>query len=248
LRLRLREIMPPEVISRIVVLTGAGISAESGIPVFRGADGLWQGHKIEDVATAEAVAFNLPVVNDFFNKRRHEVAAVVPNHAHEALVKLEQVYGNDFILVTQNIDPLHERAGTKNLIHMHGELQRIRCDLCGESAPFFEDASAQTPCPLCEGRGGLRPDVVLFGEIPMRMEEIFVALNRCDLFIAIGTSGAVYPAAGFVDIANRAGALTVEINAAETERSPAFGQRLSGKASQIVPEFVASCIERKAFL
>ncbi|MDR3423639.1 MAG: NAD-dependent deacylase [Alphaproteobacteria bacterium] len=235
--------MPKERISRIVVLTGAGISAESGIPVFRGADGLWQGHRVEDVATAEAVAFNRPVVNDFFNKRRREVEKVAPNSAHRALVEWEQACGDDFLLVTQNIDPLHERAGSHNLIHMHGELQRIRCDSCGESAPFFADALAQTLCPVCGRAGGLRPDVVLFGEMPMRMEEVFMALSACDLFVAIGTSGAVYPAAGFVDLANQAGAYTVEINAAETERSPTFHERLTGRAGEVVPDFVASCFK-----
>ena len=233
-------------VSRIVVLTGAGISAESGIPTFRGSDGLWQGHRVEDVATAEAVALNRPVVNTFFNTMRRNVVTFQPNPAHEALVRLEEAFGDDFLLVTQNIDPLHEQAGSKRLIHMHGELQRIRCDRCGDSAPFFEDATVGTACPVCGQAGNLRPDIVLFGEVPMRMEEIFVAISRCDLFVAIGTSGAVYPAAGFVDIANQAQAWTVEINPCETERSVSFRQRVTGKAGEVVPAFVADCIGKKA--
>ena len=232
--------------TKIVVLTGAGVSAESGIPTFRDADGLWQGYRVEEVATAEAVLHHRPFVNEFFNKRRRDVEAPEPNAAHLALAKLEQCYGDDFLLVTQNIDPLHEKAGSKNLIHMHGELQRIYCDSCGQSSSFFDDATKETACPLCGKSGGLRPDVVLFGEMPRQMDAIIDALNDCDLFVAIGTSGAVYPAAGFVDIANHAGALTLEVNATETERSPAFRERQTGKAGVIVPRLVDFCIERKS--
>ncbi len=239
--------MTDRLIKRIVVLTGAGISAESGIPVFRGDDGLWEGRRVEDVATADAVAFNRPFVNEFFNKMRRGIKSVLPNPAHKALVELEACFGNDFLLITQNIDPLHEKAGSKNLIHMHGELERIRCDRCGQSSACFEDISGETSCPHCGVNGGLRPDIVLFGEMPMRMDECIVALGKCDLFIAIGTSGVVYPAAGFVDIAKRADAETVEINLSASGRSSAFGAQLVGKAGEILPEFVAACVSRKTF-
>jgi len=239
--------MTNPLIKKIVVLTGAGISAESGVPVFRGADGLWEGQRVEDVATADAVTFNRPFVNKFFNKMRKGIADIKPNAAHDALVKLEQAFAPNFLLITQNIDPLHEKAGSKNLIHMHGELQRIRCDACGRGIPFFEDIPQDATCAVCGKEGGLRPDIVLFGETPMRMEDCIAALAACDMFIAIGTSGVVYPAAGFVDIANRAGAETVEINLNASERATAFAKHIFGKAGEILPTFVDECIERKAF-
>jgi NAD-dependent deacetylase len=220
--------------SRIVVLTGAGISAESGVPVFRGPDGLWEGRRVEEVATAEAVAFHRDDVNGFFNGLRRNIATIKPNPAHFALAELERELGNNCLVVSQNIDPLHEKAGTKNLIHMHGELFRVRCDSCEGSFPFDGDVHAETPCALCGERGGLRPDVVLFGEIPKQMDNIYSALSRCDCFVAIGTSGFVYPAAGFVDIAHAAGAKTIEINLADTERSLTFEEKITGPASESV--------------
>lgn len=239
--------MQNRLITKIVVLTGAGISAESGVPVFRGDDGLWEGQRVEAVATADAVAFNRPVVNQFFNKMRKGIATIAPNAAHKALVELEQAFGENFLLITQNIDPLHEKAGSKNLIHMHGELQRIRCDACETSMPFFGDVPPDATCKACGKKGGLRPDIVLFGEMPKRMEDCLTALALCDLFIAVGTSGVVYPAAGFVDVAARAGAETVEINLNNSERASAFSKRMVGKAGDMLPPFVQACISRKSF-
>ncbi len=230
---------------RIVVLTGAGISAESGVPVFRGPDGLWHGRRVEDVATHDALCRDLWGVNGFFNELRHFVEKVEPNPAHLALKKLEEAYGRDFLLVTQNVDPLHDRAGSKNLLHMHGELQSILCDHCGRAAPFFSDALKDTPCPACGRAGLLRPDIVLFQEMPYHMERIYDALAECDLFIAVGTSGFVYPAAGFVDIALHAGARTIEVNLAETQRSPSFHEKRSGPAGTTLPALVEELIESK---
>ncbi|MDD2326144.1 MAG: NAD-dependent deacylase [Alphaproteobacteria bacterium] len=232
----------PQTKPRIVVLTGAGISAESGVPVFRGPDGLWHGRRVEDVATHEAMTRDPWGVNGFFNELRRFVEKVEPNPAHLALQKLEAAYGDKFLLVTQNVDPLHKRAGSKNLLPMHGELQSIWCEACGERTPFFDDALQTTPCPACGRTGTLRPDIVLFGEMPYAMDTITDALMRCDLFIAVGTSGFVYPAAGFVDIARHASAHTIEVNLAETERSPAFHEKRTGPAGQILPALVEELI------
>lgn len=231
---------------KIVVLTGAGISAESGVPVFRGPDGLWHGRRIEDVATHEALRRDLWGVNAFFNELRHFVKNVQPNPAHLALRQLEESYGDAFLLVTQNVDPLHDRAGSKNLIHMHGELESILCENCGARSSFFTDAFTETPCPVCGLAGFLRPDIVLFNEMPYEMERIQQALLSCDLFIAVGTSGFVYPAAGFVDIALYAGAETIEVNLAETQRSPSFHERLTGPAGKTLPALIDTLIAKKA--
>jgi NAD-dependent deacetylase len=228
---------------KIVVLTGAGISAESGVPVFRGPDGLWHGRRVEDVATHEALCRDLWGVNAFFNGLRQFVKEIEPNPAHFALKKLEDCYAKNFLLVTQNVDPLHKRAGSKNLLPMHGELQSILCDSCGRRTPFFDDALQKTPCPACQKSGVLRPDIVLFSEMPYFMDEIYDALTNCDLFIAVGTSGFVYPAAGFVDIAVHAGAHTIEVNLAETERSPAFQEKRTGPAGMVLPKLVDELID-----
>ena len=233
--------MPPTK-PRIVVLTGAGISAESGVPVFRGPDGLWHGRRVEDVATHEAITRDPWGVNGFFNELRRFVAKIEPNPAHFALKTLEDHFQSDALLVTQNVDPLHKRAGNKNLLPMHGELQSIWCENCGERSPFFDDALETTPCPACGRTGTLRPDIVLFGEMPYEIGAIADALLQCDLFIAVGTSGFVYPAAGFVDIARHASAHTIEVNLAETERSPAFHEKRTGPAGQILPALVEELI------
>ena len=227
---------------KIVVLTGAGISAESGVPVFRGPDGLWHGRRVEDVATHEALQRDLWGVNAFFNELRRFVEDVKPNPAHEALKKLEDHYHDNLLVVTQNVDPLHKRAGQKNLLPMHGELQSILCNNCGARSPFLEEVLPETACPVCGRAGWLRPDIVLFHEMPYYMDEIIDALMVCDLFIAVGTSGFVYPAAGFVDIAAQAGAMTIEVNLAETERSPAFREKRTGPAGQTLPKLVEELI------
>jgi NAD-dependent deacetylase len=226
---------------RIVVLTGAGISAESGLRTFRDSGGLWEGHRPEDVATPEAYARRPDLVLAFYTARRRALRGpgVAPNAAHLALAEFWRRTKADFTLVTQNVDDLHERAGSRAL-HMHGELLRTRCMGCGSEFTSMADLSVSDECPACRTKGRLRPAIVWFGEMPLWMDEIMAALERCDLFVAIGTSGLVYPAAGFVEIAGRAGARTVEINAAETETSPLFDEVLRGPASKRVPEFFAA--------
>ncbi len=234
--------MPHASSPSLVVLTGAGISAESGVPTFRGPDGLWCGARVEDVATAQAVRFNRPYVNQFFNKLRVEADKVQPNPAHVALADLEARWPGPFLLVTQNIDPLHQKAGSRNVIAMHGSLYRVACDACGAVMDWQTDLFVETPCPACGKTGGLRPDITLFGEMPKEMDRISEALLSCAIFIAIGTSGVVYPAAGFVDLALHAGARTIEVNLAETERSLAFAERLTGPAGQVVPKLAAQLL------
>ena len=231
------------VFSKIVVLTGAGISAESDVPVFRGPDGLWHGHRVEDVATYEALCRDPWGVNAFFNELRRFIATKKANPAHQALKILEDVYQDDLLVVTQNIDPLHEQAGSRSLLSMHGELQSILCNKCGaRTRPFFDNVTQETACPVCKTVGVLRPDIVLFHEMPYHMETIYKALMNCDLFIAVGTSGFVYPAAGFVDMARGAGAYTIEVNLDETERSPYFHEKRTGKAGDVLPTLVDELI------
>jgi len=219
----------------IVVLTGAGVSAESGVPTFRGPDGLWEGHRVEDVATPEAFARDPALVQAFYDARRANLARVEPNAAHRALARLDAEWPGGFMLVTQNVDDLHERAGSTRLLHMHGELKRVLCRGCG-AAPAWEGPLAGGPaCPRC-GAAKLRPDIVWFGEMPYHMDEIEAALGRCDLFVSIGTSGAVYPAAGFVDVAARAGAATLELNLDATPA--AFDESRRGPAGTLVPAWV----------
>ncbi|MGE4351244.1 MAG: NAD-dependent deacylase [Bdellovibrionales bacterium] len=227
---------------KIVVLTGAGISAESGVPVFRGPDGLWHGRRVEDVATHEALMRDPWGVNAFFNELRRFVHGVKPNPAHHALKKLEDQYAGDLLVVTQNIDPLHKQAGNQNLLPMHGELQSILCNECGERHFFDVDALPESACPVCGKARCLRPDIVLFNEMPYYMDRIYSALMACDLFVAVGTSGFVYPAAGFVDIATHAGAYTIEVNLAETERSPSFQEKRTGPAGQTLPALIEELI------
>ncbi|HDZ09396.1 Sir2 family NAD+-dependent deacetylase [Pseudohongiella sp.] len=227
---------------RIVVLTGAGISAESGIRTFRASDGLWEDHKVEDVATPEGFAANPVAVHQFYNDRRRLLlnASIRPNPAHTALARLEHsvidLPGHDFLLITQNIDNLHERAGSRALVHMHGELLKMRCEQSGLSFDIREDLMLDTCCRCCREPGNLRPDVVWFGEIPLSMAKITKALTQCDLFIAIGTSGNVYPAAGFFELAREHGAHTVELNLESTNAD--FDEHICGPASTVVPDYV----------
>ena len=221
---------------KIIILTGAGLSAESGLGTFRGPGGLWENFRIEDVATPEAFARDPVRVHEFFNLRRSWYKKARPNAAHLALARLEHEHGN-VLTVTQNIDALHEAAGSKNLIHLHGELERALCAACGESAPWKEDLSLETLCARC-GEAAMRPDVVWFGEMPREMERIYDALGACDLFISIGTSGAVYPAAGFVMEARAAGAHAVELNLEPSDGADLFLERIEGPATEIVPAYV----------
>ncbi len=224
--------------SKIVVLTGAGLSAESGLHTFRDKDGIWSKYDYREVATPEGYHRNPQRVLSFYNERRRQNAGVKPNAAHLALARLEALYPGEVLIVTQNIDPLHEMAGTKNLIHMHGEIAQALCAGCGERHGIgFEDLTLETACPACAEAGLMRPDVVWFGEMPYRMEEIYGALSRCDLFVSIGTSGTVYPAASFVEEASRDGAYTVELNL-EPTGSGAFDEAIRGQATVIVPAFV----------
>ncbi len=225
----------------IVVLTGAGISKESGLDTFRDADGLWSKVRIEDVATPEAFERDPARVHAFYNARRRGLrnSNVQPNAAHRALAVLEQRWPGEFLLVTQNIDDLHERAGSRNLVHMHGELLKTRCAHCGALEAGLADLSVELACARCRERGGLRPHVVWFGEMPLEMDRIYEALGRCGLFISIGTSGNVYPAAGFVQEMRRcAGARTVEINLEPSEGATLFDERHYGPATEVVPAYV----------
>lgn len=227
----------------LVVLTGAGVSAESGVPTFRASDGLWEGHRIEEVATPEGFAANPALVQDFYNQRRRHLARVQPNPAHRALADLAARWRGDFLLVTQNVDDLHDRAHLETLpapgfelIHMHGELNKARCTASGVVCDWTGDLEAAHASPH-HPRGMLRPHIVWFGEMPLQMERIEAALERCDLFVSIGTSGAVYPAAGFVQQARMAGARTVEINLEPTQGARLFDEGVYGPATEAVPAF-----------
>jgi len=222
---------------RIVVLTGAGISAESGVPTFRDADGLWEGHRVEDVATPEGFEAAPAMVHQFYDARRAALAYVHPNPAHVALGRLEQMIGEDLLLVTQNIDDLHERAGSTNVVHMHGELLSALCRVCRGRHRWERDLGDFPPCPGC-GAVELRPDVVWFGEMPYEMDRIQDALVEADMFVSVGTSGAVYPAAGFVQIARAAGARTLELNLEPSEGSFFFHEARQGRAGDLVPAWV----------
>lgn len=224
----------------IVILTGAGISAESGIQTFRASDGLWHDHRVEEVATPEGFAENPALVHTFYNARRKQLkeANVKPNPAHEALAKLEQQWQGNVLVITQNVDNLHERAGTQNLIHMHGELNQVICQHCGSIVDWYEDLSTTTVCNACQQSGGMRPHIVWFGEMPLLMDNIYHALENCDLFMSIGTSGKVYPAAGFVQTASVYGAKSVELNLDPTDGSSLFDESIHGLASEVVPAYI----------
>lgn len=223
--------------SNIVILTGAGISAESGIATFRGPGGLWEGHRVEDVCTPEALARDPELVHRFYDARRATLGAVAPNAAHLALARLDAEWPGELLVVTQNVDDLHERAGTRRVVHMHGALLSALCARCGEAGPWIHDLPPGAVCGAC-GAEALRPDIVFFGEMPYHMDVIEAALARADLFVSIGTSGAVYPAAGFVRVAAEAGAATLEINLEPSAGSGWFGESRFGLAGVLVPEWV----------
>lgn len=232
----------------VVVLTGAGISAESGIRTFRAADGLWEEHRVEDVATPEGFLRNPELVQTFYNARRRQLQQpeITPNAAHLALAELESALGDRFVLVTQNIDNLHERAGSRRIIHMHGELLKARCSQSRQVISWPGDLSVDDRCHCCQFPAPLRPHIVWFGEMPLGMEEIYAALAQADLFIAIGTSGHVYPAAGFVHEAKVAGAHTLELNLEPSQVESEFAEKYYGLASQVVPQAIARLLQEFA--
>lgn len=223
----------------IVILTGAGISAESGLATFRGPDGLWEGHRVEDVCTPQAFERDPALVHKFYDARRAKLDEVSPNGAHLALARLDAEWPGELLLVTQNVDDLHERAGSKRLLHMHGELASGWCLACGERFAWAGPMGLAASCPVCQVAGQVRPDIVWFGEMPYDMERIDQALMDCDLFVSIGTSGAVYPAAGFVQTARYCGARTLEINLEPSQGSIFFDERRYGPAGVEVPKWVA---------
>ncbi len=229
----------------IVVLTGAGISKESGLDTFRDTDGVWGRVRLEDVATPEGYRRNPQLVHAFYNARRRQLASgsAQPNAAHLALARLEREWRGEVVVITQNIDDLHERAGSRNLIHMHGELLKGRCDLCGEISPWPDDLDLDSVCPGCNHKGRVRPHVVWFGEVPLDMPLIFSALDRCRTFVAVGTSGNVYPAAGFVThVRSRGPARTIELNLEPSLGATLFHETIYGPATEVVPEFVEAIL------
>ena len=239
--------MPFHQYKKIVVLTGAGVSAESGIKTFRDKDGLWENYRLEDVATLAGYNRDPTMVLDFYNKRRRDLCAeqIKPNAAHIALAELEEKFAGEFLLVTQNIDNLHEQAGSKNVIHMHGELLKSRCPNSNQITPCFDDISSNDLCHCCQYPSPLRPHIVWFGEMPLGLDIIYHHLSQADLFIAIGTSGTVYPAAGFVEEAKSIGAFSIELNLQVSDIHSHFDQFIQGKATALVPDLVDMLLIQK---
>ena len=229
-------------LDHIVILTGAGISAESGIQTFRDAGGLWENHPVEQVATPEGFAADPKLVHRFYNLRRAALSSVSPNAAHNALARLQSDFAGQVTLITQNVDDLHERGGFKDVIHMHGELLSAFCTACNHRWGQASDLSIETTCPACQTKGGPRPDIVWFGEMPYQMDRIERALQNCDLFVSIGTSGAVYPAAGFVQLAHMHGAQTLELNLEPSQGSAFYTETRHGPATDLVPQWVRSLL------
>jgi NAD-dependent deacetylase len=224
---------------RIVILTGAGVSAESGLGTFRDKDGLWTKYDLNDVATPEGFARNPEFVHNFYNQRRQNLVDATPNAAHHALGRLESEFPGDVLVVTQNIDRLHEMGGSKNVLHMHGEMLKSRCDFCQHVIHWEGDLNLAMRCEQCGTAGAMRPHVVWFGEMPFCMDDIQHALDLCDLFLSIGTSGNVYPAAGFVaQVRHRGTAHTVELNLEPSEGSALFHDSVLGPATEVVPSYV----------
>lgn len=226
---------------KIVVLTGAGVSAESGIKTFRAADGLWENHRVEDVATPQAFERDPDLVYRFYNQRRQQLLSddIQPNAAHIALAEFANHSGHEVVLVTQNIDDLHERAGSKGVIHMHGELLKARCVATGQRIEVRGDFDGSHGCYCCRPKQAIRPDIVWFGEIPFHMDAIELALSDAELFISLGTSGNVYPAAGFVSVAKQFGAKTVEINLEPSVTNELFDEHHYGLATEVLPPYLS---------
>ena len=231
----------------IVILTGAGISAESGIRTFRASDGLWEDHRIEDVASPEGYWRDPALVHQFYNARRRQLLdGVEPNAGHYALAKLQREFPGTVTLVTQNIDNLHEQAGSHHVIHRHGELLKSRCSYSEKVWDCRNDLDTSSICQCCNIPGTLRPHVVWFGEMPLQMDVIYRELENCDLFISIGTSGNVYPAAGFFQVARQAGATTVELNLEASANAAEFDFQDYGPATEILPKFVGKLLSPRS--
>jgi NAD-dependent deacetylase len=226
----------------IVILTGAGLSAESGLATFRGPGGLWEGQRVEDVCTPQALARTPALVHRFYDERRAGLAGVEPNAAHHALARLDAEWPGELLIVTQNVDDLHERAGARRLVHLHGELLSALCAGCAIRHPWTGDLPPGTFCPDCDAPL-LRPDIVFFGETPYEMDRVHAAIAACDLFVSIGTSGAVYPAAGFVQLAAYADARTLELNLDASAGSASFDESRRGPATVLVPAFVGALLD-----
>ncbi len=228
-------------IRNIVILTGAGVSAESGIDTFRSAGGHWERHRIEDVATPKGFERDPDLVLGFYDMRRENIQKAQPNAAHDALARLDAGWAGNLLIVTQNVDDLHERAGANRLIHMHGEHLSAWCAACDARTVWRDPLAHRPPCPAC-ATPALRPDVVWFGEMPYQMDEIDAAVRDCDLFVSIGTSGAVYPAAGLVRTARHVGAHTLELNLDPSQGSIMFHECRLGPATELVPAWVDSLL------
>jgi NAD-dependent deacetylase len=231
---------------QVFVLTGAGVSAESGLGTFRDPGGIWERFDPMKLATPEAFAADPERVHDFYNMRRRDLLASRPNAAHEALAELERglaARDGRLWLCSQNIDDLHERAGSEFVHHMHGELLKARCTACGDVHPWRDDLAVTTPCPACHRAGGLRPDVVWFGEMPVGLDGIETAIEESDLFVAIGTSGSIWPAAGFVEIARACGVRTAELNLEPSDNARVFDERRYGRAGEVVPGLVQDLLK-----
>ena len=228
----------------ILILTGAGISAESGLSTFRAENGLWNKHRVEDVATIEAFERNPEYVHDFYNELRPELYKAKPNAAHSAITKLQQKYPAQINIVTQNVDTLHEKAGNKNIYHIHGQINQIVCLNCGHIFETWGDVHADDACPLCQIRSMLKPNIVFFGENLLYMDKVDEMLKTCDLFLSVGTSGVVYPAAGFVQIAKMCGADTCEFNLETTSNNYLFDRHIIGKAGTTLPKFIDELLQQ----
>jgi NAD-dependent deacetylase len=231
------------IVRDMVILAGVGVSAESGLATFRSLGGLWEERRVEDVCTPEALARDPALIHGSYDARRDALTTVKPNPAHQALARLDAKWTGELLLVTQNVDDLHERAGSRRMLHLHGELTSALCVACEARTPWKSELPLGTLCRSC-GAGTLRPDIVFFGEMPYEMDRVTCALAECDLFVSIGTSGAVYPAAGFVDVAARAGARTLELNLERSAGSGMFDESRLGAAGELVPAWIAEVLKQ----
>lgn len=229
--------------NRILFLTGAGISAESGLSTFRSEDGLWNKHRVEDVATIEAYYRNQDYVHDFYNNMKPELWNTKPNNAHLAITKLQQEYPAEVNIVTQNVDTLHEKAKSKNVYHIHGQINQAVCMNCGNVLETWGDVSSETACSNCHIIGMMKPNIVFFGENLLYMDKVEELLRTSDLFVSVGTSGLVFPAAGFVQTAKYYGADTVELNLEPTSNNIYFDKHIMGKAGTTLPKFVDEMLD-----